>query len=171
MVSGACVLYFERKTLQHEQQRFLPKSIIFFDVPAIRRVLDEAIRLGLDYVPLGQNTSTFSGGEGQRLKLLSLLKESTKSKSRKPIIFIFDEPTTGLSDLDVEALIEVLRDLTRSGHTVMVVEHHLNLIRAADWLIEVGPGAAADGGKIVFQGPPLEIGSIKDSPTRPFVCG
>lgn len=140
----------------------------FFDQTKLARALDQIINMGLGYVRLGQNTSSFSGGEAQRLKLLRLLLDAV---DRKPCCLIFDEPSTGLSDKDVQQLLLQLLRLRDAGHTVIVVEHHLGLIQAADWLIEVGPEAAEAGGTIVFQGPPAEIGKAPESRTAPYLIG
>ncbi|MBC7659728.1 MAG: excinuclease ABC subunit UvrA [Chitinophagaceae bacterium] len=138
----------------------------FYEHNKLARALDQIIGMGLGYVRLGQNTSSFSGGEAQRLKLLRLLLDAV---DRKPCCLIFDEPSTGLSDKDVQQLLLQLLRLRDAGHTVVVVEHHLGLIKAADWLIEVGPEAASAGGTIVFQGPPAGIMKAKDSRTAPFL--
>ncbi len=138
----------------------------FFEHAKLSRALDQIIGMGLGYVRLGQNTSSFSGGEAQRLKLLRLLLDAV---DRKPCCLIFDEPSTGLSDKDVQQLLLQLLRLRDAGHTVIVVEHHLGLIAAADWLIEIGPEAAAAGGTLVFQGPPADIVKAKDSRTAPFL--
>jgi excinuclease ABC subunit A len=122
--------------------------------------------MGLGYVTLGQSTSSFSGGEAQRLKLLSLMQEAA---TERPSCLILDEPTTGLSDSDVAALLKQLFTLARKGHTIIVVEHHLDVLRACDWLIEVGPEAAHRGGQIVYQGEPSGIGGAKGSVTAPFL--
>src|SRR5690606_26074877 len=127
---------------------------LFYDRPAISRICDAVMAMGMGYVTLGQNTSSFSGGEAQRLKLLSLFRDVRKDEKQ---VLIFDEPTTGLSDRDVGVLIGQLRHLAEHGHTVIVVEHHLQVMRAADWLIEVGPEAGDKGGEIVFQGMPAEL--------------
>jgi len=138
----------------------------FFEHTKLSRALDQIIGMGLGYVRLGQNTSSFSGGEAQRLKLLRLLLDAV---DRKPCCLIFDEPSTGLSDKDVQQLLLQLLRLRDAGHTVIVVEHHLGLIAAADWLLEVGPEAAAAGGTMVFQGPPADIVKAPDSRTAPFL--
>ncbi|MBC7532079.1 MAG: excinuclease ABC subunit UvrA [Oligoflexus sp.] len=138
----------------------------FYEHTKLSRALDQIIGMGLGYVRLGQNTSSFSGGEAQRLKLLRLLLDAV---DRKPTCLIFDEPSTGLSDKDVQQLLLQLLRLRDAGHTVIVVEHHLGLIAAADWLLEVGPEAASAGGTMVFQGPPAEIAKAKDSRTAPFL--
>jgi len=138
----------------------------FFDKAPIRRICEQVIGMGLGYVSLGQSTSSFSGGEAQRLKLIARVRDVTNAK---PAILIFDEPTTGLSDRDVANLIEQLRGLTKFGHTVIVVEHHLDVIRAADWVVEIGPEAAAAGGQLVYQGSPSGIGAAKGSLTAPYL--
>ena len=138
----------------------------FFEDKKLARALDQIIGMGLGYVRLGQSTSSFSGGEAQRLKLLRLLLDAV---DRKPCCLIFDEPSTGLSDKDVQQLLLQLLRLRDAGHTVIVVEHHLGLISAADWLLEVGPEAAAMGGSMVFQGPPAGIVKAKNSRTAPFL--
>lgn len=138
----------------------------FYDKPAITKTLDAVIELGLGYVTLGQNTSSFSGGEAQRLKLLNLLKDQREDK---PCILIFDEPTTGLSDRDVQTFLAQIKGLTTQGHTVIVIEHHLGVIRSADWLIEVGPEAAQSGGQIVYQGSPHGLKHVKNSVTARFL--
>jgi len=123
---------------------------LFYDQKSICKVLDKTIELGLGYVTLGQNTSSFSGGEAQRLKLLNILTETADNKAR---ILIFDEPTTGLSDRDVQVLLKEFEALTSHGHTVIVVEHHIGVIKSADWLIEIGPEASIYGGELVYEGP------------------
>ena len=142
---------------------------LFFDHKAIRKTLEDVMSVGLGYVPIGQSTTSFSGGEGQRLKLLALLREARKQKGAHPMILIFDEPTTGLADSDVDTLMKVFQNLTDERHTVVVVEHHLRVIKSADWLIEIGPGAAADGGRVVYQGPPAGLKAVTESPTGPFI--
>ncbi len=138
----------------------------FYERPSVKAACDVVIGMGLGYVTLGQSTSSFSGGEAQRLKLLSLMQEAQTSR---PSCLILDEPTTGLSDSDVAALLKQLSTLARKGHTVIVVEHHLDVLRACDWLIEVGPEAAHRGGQIIYQGPPLQIGQAHASVTAPFL--
>lgn len=138
----------------------------FFDRPAVVAVTDVVIAMGLGYVTLGQGTSSFSGGEAQRLKLLSLLREV---KATKPSILIFDEPSTGLSDSDVATFLRQLKNLASRGHTIIVVEHHLDVLRASDWLVEIGPEAADKGGRLVYEGPPAGISAAVGSVTAPFL--
>jgi excinuclease ABC subunit A len=132
----------------------------------IVKACDIVMDMGMGYVTLGQPTSSFSGGEAQRLKLLGLMHEASVEK---PSILIFDEPTTGLSDSDVGNLLAQLRSLTAKGHTIIVVEHHLDVLRSADWLIEIGPEAADQGGDLVYQGPPSGVSAVKRSVTAPFL--
>lgn len=138
----------------------------FFDRPPLARTLDLVIDMGLGYLTLGQHTSSFSGGEAQRLKLVSLMRDV---KGSKPSILIFDEPTTGLSDLDVRQLLGQLRALADRGHTIVIIEHHLDVLRAVDWLVEVGPEAAHRGGELVYEGPPSGITAASRSLTAPFM--
>lgn len=140
--------------------------VFFFDRPVVVKACDAVIGMGLGYITLGQGTSSFSGGEAQRLKLLHLMRGV---ESEAPQILIFDEPTTGLSDHDVVHLLVQLRGLADLGHTLIVVEHHLGVLRFADWLIEIGPEAADLGGRLVYQGPPSGLGGAAESVTRPFL--
>ena len=140
---------------------------LFYSDMNIRKTLELVTDLGLGYMTLGQSTNAFSGGEAQRLKLLSLLLE-TRFASQN-MLLIFDEPTTGLSDRDVLNLWKHLDFLTQKGHTILVIEHHLDMIRHSDWLIEIGPEAADQGGQVVYQGPPNGIHSSPHSRTAPFI--
>lgn len=122
--------------------------------------------VGLGYVKLGQSSSTLSGGESQRVKLaLFISRESDEEK----IIFIFDEPTTGLHFHDISLLLESFNALIRKGHTVLIIEHNLEVIKSADWIIELGPEGGAEGGEIVFEGTPEEIVEDKASKTGNFL--
>ena len=125
--------------------------------------LDE---IGLGYVKLGQASSTLSGGEAQRVKLASFL---IKDKSSQHIFFIFDEPTTGLHYEDVRKLLIAMNKLNENGHSVLVIEHNMEVLKCADYLIDIGPGGGEHGGKILFQGPPEEIKSIKESYTAQYL--
>lgn len=138
----------------------------FFDHRQISECLDAVLKVGMGYVTLGQGTSSFSGGEAQRLKLVQIMRDAKKGK---PAILIFDEPTTGLSDVDVASLLAQFRELAALGHTVIVVEHHLDVLRSADWLIEMGPEAAAEGGEVVYAGIPSGLQSVARSVTRRFL--
>ena len=139
----------------------------FYDHKKLVKILDVIIDMGLGYINLGQNTNSFSGGEAQRLKLIKLL--NVAKKSAKPKILIFDEPTTGLSDHDVVNLMAQLKKLTEMGHTLIVVEHHLGVLQSCDWLIEIGPDAAADGGELVYEGPPDGLKEVQESITAKYL--
>jgi len=132
----------------------------YVDVPDVARKLGVLNQVGLGYLRLGQPAPTLSGGEAQRLKLASHLGV----RSEGPRLFLLDEPTTGLHLQDVEVLVDLLDRLIEAGHTVIVIEHHLELIRAADWIVDLGPGPGEDGGRLVAQGAPEEI-ARSDGPT------
>ncbi|MBO7410978.1 MAG: excinuclease ABC subunit A, partial [Ottowia sp.] len=134
----------------------------FHDDAAIVAALEPLLAVGLDYLQLGQPTPTLSGGEAQRLKLAATgLAAGQDGRS----LFLFDEPSTGLHPHDIAALLAVFRRLLDGGHSVLVIEHNLEIMRAADWLIELGPGAGEHGGRLVAQGTPEQLAAHADSPT------
>ena len=134
------------------------------DIDAVRRVGRAAVDLGVGYLDLRQPGWSLSGGEAQRLKLAKELARPTKAAS----LYVLDEPTVGLQATDVDVLVHALDTLVDAGNTVLVVEHDPAFLTACDWLIELGPGAGPDGGKIIFQGPPEQM--IKaDTPTAPYL--
>ncbi|MEM6318741.1 MAG: excinuclease ABC subunit UvrA [Bacteroidota bacterium] len=122
--------------------------------------------VGLGYVKLGQSSSTLSGGEAQRVKLASFLG---KQNSKEHIFFIFDEPTTGLHFHDIQKLLDALNALVEKGHSVLVVEHNMEVIKSADWVIDLGPEGGRDGGHLVFQGTPEKLAKKKKSYTGQFL--
>ena len=125
--------------------------------------------VGLGYIKLGQSSSTLSGGESQRIKLAYFLSLSrTKGKSER-ILFIFDEPTTGLHFFDVEKLLQSFDALLAAGHSLVVVEHNLDVIRAADWVIDLGPDAGDAGGQVVFAGTPEEMAARGGTVTAQYL--
>ncbi|MBP6219025.1 MAG: excinuclease ABC subunit UvrA [Oligoflexales bacterium] len=146
---------------------------LFFDQPSIRLGLQAAMDLGLGYLTLGQNTSSFSGGEAQRLKTLSLIQKvhlsDKKSNPQKPLLLIFDEPSTGLSAKDISVFLNQLDFLTEKGHTFVLIEHQLDVIRHADWVIELGPGASHAGGQVLYEGTPEGMARSEASVTGPFL--
>jgi excinuclease ABC subunit A len=126
---------------------------VYGDVPEIERRLRVMDDVGLGYLRLGQPAPTLSGGEAQRLKLAAHLR----ARGQGSRVFLLDEPTTGLHLQDVEVLVRLLQRLVDAGHTVIVVEHHLELIRSADWVVDLGPGAGAEGGRLVAAGAPEDV--------------
>jgi excinuclease ABC subunit A len=118
----------------------------------VSRPLKVLSDLGLGYLSLGQSSPTLSGGEAQRIKLAGEL-----GNHRQPAVYILDEPTTGLHRADVKRLLDVLRVLTDQGHTVLVIEHNMDFVRASDYVMDIGPGSGEAGGRIVVQGTPAEV--------------
>ena len=141
---------------------------------AARRIaerLQPLVDVGLSYIKLGQSSSTLSGGESQRIKLayfLSMNDASAKGKEHR-IMFIFDEPTTGLHFYDVEKLLKSFDELIARGHSIVVVEHNPDVIRAADWVIDLGPEAGDDGGRLVFEGTPEDLVRNADTWTARYL--
>jgi excinuclease ABC subunit A len=133
----------------------------FRPIPKLRHILTILEELGLGYLKLGQAANTLSGGEAQRLKLALELARPQVPHT----LYLFDEPTTGLHFGDVARLLDAFSRLCDAGHSVLVVEHHLEVIAAADWVIELGPGGGAQGGNLVVAGPPAQICRHPDSPT------
>lgn len=138
----------------------------FCDNNEIIRKIKPLQDVGLGYVRLGQSSSTLSGGEAQRVKLASFLG---KENSKENILFIFDEPTTGLHFHDIRKLLDALNALVDHGHTVLVVEHNMEVIKSADWVIDLGPEGGKDGGQLVYQGIPEGLTKVKASYTGRFL--
>jgi excinuclease UvrABC ATPase subunit len=126
--------------------------------PAARAILDRLADVGLGYLSLGQPLTTLSGGERQRLRLATHMAE-------KGGVYLLDEPTSGLHLADVEQLLGLLDRLVDSGKSVIVIEHHLAVMTHADWIIDLGPGAGHDGGRIVFEGTPADLVSARSTLT------
>jgi excinuclease ABC subunit A len=143
----------------------------FAAVPRVRRALDALHDTGLDYLKLGQTSPTLSGGEAQRVKLVSHLLTGLKPGTDRPggsgrrSLFVLEEPTIGLHASDVRRLVEVLQRLVDAGHSVIVIEHNLDLIAEADWVIDLGPESGAAGGRIVVEGPPEKVARCRRSHT------
>ena len=147
----------------------------FFDFHAkLHAMLDLMVQCGLGYLRLGQPSPTLSGGEAQRLKLVSELARGIDVQGlRRGLtshnLYVLEEPTIGLHLCDCERLIGLLHRLVAQGHTVVVIEHHLDLIAEADWLVEVGPEGGDEGGEILYQGDVTGLLKCKASPTAPFL--
>jgi excinuclease ABC subunit A len=123
--------------------------------------------VGLGYLRLGQPATTLSGGEAQRLKIARELVQAGRREGRK--LYLLDEPTTGLHLDDVRVLMQVLDRLVDAGHTVLVIEHHTDVIKRADWVIDLGPEAGDDGGRIVIQGTPEQVAACTESHTGRYL--
>ena len=155
-------VHFKGKSIADCLEMSIAEAADFFDaIPKLRVPLQCLVQVGLGYIALGQPSNTFSGGESQRIKLASELAKPGTGKT----LYLLDEPTTGLHMDDVVRLIGVLQDLVEKGNTVIVVEHHMDVIRCCDWVIDVGPGGGASGGKVLGVGPPELIAANKHSPT------
>jgi excinuclease ABC subunit A len=142
------------------------EALSFFDeLPRIKRKLKAINDVGLGYIKLGQQATTLSGGEAQRVKLATELSKVSTGKT----LYILDEPTTGLHFEDVNILLKVLNKLVDKGNTVVVVEHNLDVIKTADWVIDLGPEGGEKGGRIIAEGTPEEIIKNKKSITGKFL--
>ena len=137
----------------------------FQNVPAIAKKLTTLKDVGLTYIRLGQNATTLSGGEAQRVKLAKELSKRDTGNT----LYILDEPTTGLHFFDIEHLLQVLHRLRDRGNTVVVIEHNLDVIKTADWVIDLGPEGGDGGGRVVAQGTPEQVASTKGSFTGEFL--
>ncbi len=155
------------KNIHEVLQLTVESALEFFaDKPKIASRLQKLMDVGLGYVRLGQSTATLSGGEAQRLKLASFLDRT----DAKHAVYIFDEPTTGLHLHDIALLVGVLQRLVDQGHTVIVIEHHLDVIKSADWLIDLGPEGGSGGGELVYAGLPEGILSEPRSHTARYLA-
>jgi excinuclease ABC subunit A len=137
----------------------------FKAVPGIRDKMEMLKEVGLGYVKVGQPATTLSGGEAQRVKLSKELSRRATGKT----LYILDEPTTGLHFEDVRKLLEVLHRLADQGNTVVVIEHNLDVIKTADWVIDLGPGGGVNGGRIIAEGPPETIADVAISATGQYL--
>ena len=159
---------FRGKSIADVLDMPVAEALVFFDhQPPIKRHLQTLVDVGLGYVRLGQPAPQLSGGEAQRVKLATEL-------SRRPsghTLYVLDEPTTGLHFEDVNRLLTVLQRLVDHGNTVLVIEHNLDVIKTADWIIDLGPEGGARGGQIVAEGTPEEVAAIAESYTGQVLKG
>src|ERR1700738_4802219 len=137
---------------------------ILENIPQVRQKLQTLVDVGLGYRHLGQSAVTLSGGEAQRIKLARELSKRQTGRT----LYLLDEPTTGLHFDDVRKLLEVLHRLTDLGNTVIIIEHNMDVIRNADWVIDLGPEGGEDGGAIVAEGTPETVAGIRESYTGEF---
>ena len=148
------------------EQPACESQIFGVDRARSRRFHEHLHQVGLGYLRLGQPATELSGGEAQRIKLATELQRGQRGKT----LYVLDEPTTGLHPADVEKLMAQLQILVDAGNTVICVEHDMHVIAASDWVIDVGPGAGEEGGKIVAQGTPREVARAANGKTAPYLA-
>ena len=159
---------FKGKSIADVLEMSIEEALAFFaKIPKIRRRLQTLHDVGLDYVKLGQPATTLSGGEAQRVKLSAELSKVATGKT----LYILDEPTTGLHFADIEKLLDVLQRLVDAGNTVLVIEHNLDVIKQADWIVDLGPEGGEAGGELIATGTPEQVAEVDGSFTRSSSCG
>jgi excinuclease ABC subunit A len=157
---------YRQKNIYEVLQMTIEEAYTFYkEVPAIEERLKSLLDVGLGYLKLGQSATTLSGGEAQRVKIASELYRQHTQKT----IYLLDEPTIGLHYEDVKKLIEILQHLVNKGNTVMVIEHNLDLVKSADYVIDIGPEGGTGGGNIVAKGTPEEIAENDKSHTGRYL--
>ena len=157
---------YKGKSIHEVLEMTIEEARAFFDaVPALARELQTLMDVGLSYVRLGQSATTLSGGEAQRVKLARELSKRDTGKT----LYILDEPTTGLHFADIQQLLDVLHRLRDHGNTLVVIEHNLDVIKTADWIVDVGPEGGSKGGKIIATGTPEQIAAAPHSHTGRFL--
>jgi len=157
---------YKGKNIAEVLDMTIEEAMAFFDkIPRIKRKLQTLWDVGLGYVKLGQSSTTLSGGEAQRIKLARELSRRATGKT----LYILDEPTTGLHFEDIRRLLDVLNRLVETGNTVIVIEHNLDVIKCADWIIDLGPEGGDEGGRVIAEGTPEQIEEIPESYTGQFL--
>ena len=158
---------FKGKSIADVLDMTINAAVEFFaHIPQILKKLQVLQDVGLGYIKLGQSSTTLSGGESQRIKLASELAKRDTGKT----VYILDEPTTGLHFEDIRVLLGILNRLVDRGNTVIIIEHNLDVLKSADYIIEIGPEGGKDGGQLLFAGTPEALTKVKDSPTAPFLA-
>jgi len=161
---------FEGKNIFDILEMTVDDAVYFFDKHSQRKISDKLKPLqdvGLGYVTLGQSSSTLSGGEAQRIKLATFLGKGSSDDHQ---LFIFDEPTTGLHFHDIKKLLQSFYALIKKGHSILVIEHHPDVIKCADWVIDLGPEGGEEGGHLVFEGTPEDLVKVKESYTAKYIA-
>ncbi len=159
-------ILFKRKSIHQVLEMTVEDAVEFFSaIPVLKRKLDTLMDVGLSYITLGQNATTLSGGEAQRIKLSRELSKRDTGKT----LYILDEPTTGLHFHDIEQLLKVLHRLRDHGNTIAVIEHNLHVIKTADWIIDLGPEGGDNGGEIIATGTPEDVAMVKTSYTGQYL--
>lgn len=157
---------YKGKNIHEVLDMTVEEALEFFDaIPALKRKLQTLMDVGLTYVRLGQNATTLSGGEAQRVKLAKELSKRDTGQT----LYILDEPTTGLHFHDIQQLLDVLHRLRDHGNTIVVIEHNLDVIKTADWIVDLGPEGGSGGGKIIAEGTPEDVAKVKGSHTATFL--
>ncbi len=157
---------FKGKSIADVLEMSVEEALAFFaKIPKIRRKLQTLHDVGLDYIKLGQPATTLSGGEAQRVKLAKELSKVATGRT----LYILDEPTTGLHFADIEKLLEVLQRLADAGNTVLVIEHNLDVIKQADWIVDLGPEGGDAGGEVIAAGTPEQVAEVEASFTGRYL--
>ena len=160
-------IQYKNRTIADVLDMTIAEAADFFDaVPALKQRLAVLEEIGLGYLKLGQSATTLSGGEAQRLRLSRELARTATGKT----LYLLDEPTTGLHFVDIERLLNVLNRLVEMGNTVVVIEHDMDVIKSADYVIDLGPEGGDNGGKLVAAGTPEEIANVTASHTGRFLA-
>ena len=158
---------YKGKSIYDVLDMTVEEAVTFFEnVPSISRKMQTLYDVGLSYIKLGQPSTELSGGEAQRIKLAAELSKRSTGKT----VYILDEPTTGLHFADVHKLTEILRRLADDGNTVIVIEHNLDVIKTADYIIDIGPEGGDKGGTVVAEGTPEEVAKNKKSYTGKYIA-
>ncbi|MDU1522647.1 MAG: ATP-binding cassette domain-containing protein, partial [Actinomyces sp.] len=159
-------VHYKGKTVADVLDMSISEAAEFFQsLPRIARHLNTLVEVGLGYVRLGQAATTLSGGEAQRVKLASELQRRSSGRS----VYVLDEPTTGLHSEDIRKLLMVLQTLVDKGNTVIVIEHNLDVIKCADWIIDMGPEGGSGGGQVVAEGTPEDVAAVDESFTGQYL--
>lgn len=162
----ALEIHYKGKNISEVLDMTVEEALTFFEnIPRIQRKVETLNNVGLGYIKLGQPATTLSGGEAQRIKLATELARRSTGKT----LYILDEPTTGLHFEDVKRLLEVLNALVDTGNTVLVIEHNLDIIKCADWIIDMGPEGGMGGGQMIAEGTPEAVAEVKDSHTGRYI--
>ena len=157
---------FKGKTIADVLDMPVEEALEFFaHIPKLKRRLQTLHDVGLDYMRLGQPATTLSGGEAQRIKLSRELAKRDTGRT----FYLLDEPTTGLHFADVQRLLEVLQRLTDAGNSVLVIEHNLDVIKTADWIVDLGPEGGHRGGRVIAEGTPEQLAAVPASHTGQFL--
>ena len=161
---------YKEKNISEVLDLSVTEALEFFsEKTAITNKLQPLADVGLGYIKLGQSSNSLSGGEAQRVKLASFLSKGKNTGNQDHILFVFDEPTTGLHFHDIQKLMAALNALVDRGNSVVVIEHNTEVIKCADWVIDLGPEGGEEGGYICFAGTPEELVQLKDNHTAKYL--